>query len=188
MNVVIMLGLVLGLLDGALAGEPTLHQPDGRAMDVCEEELRGRGAALDSVQIETADLQAYETFFGAILKAPLIEQWDHPGRDGGRGYCYRGVRIIVRRDQTAPRPTGWVQINFKVQDVAAVQRELEAVQQHSPVASMPKTERKAVFRLRLKPEVRRGERRAIRLEVLGPEGFMIGFNQYREEDTGGLSR
>ncbi len=40
-------------------------------------------------------------------------------------------------------------------------------------------ERAKIVRFRLKPEVTRGHRKAIRFEVTGPEGFMIGFDQYK---------
>ena len=144
-------------------------------------ECPGNGGTLDSVQIETSDLKSFETFWGDVLKASMFERRDHPDKDSIRGYCYRGILIIVRRDHAVPRPTGWVQINFTVPDVAAVQRELETALKSSPVASLTEMERDKIVRVRLKPDVRRGDRKAIRLEVSGPEGFMLGFNQYKEE-------
>lgn len=134
---------------------------------------------LDSVQIETADLRPFEMFFGEVLKAPLIERLDHPGRDSIRGYCYRGVRVIVRRDHASPHLTGWVQINFAVSDVDVLQRELETALVDSRLASLSQVERERIVRIRFKPYGHRGNRKAIRLEVFGPEGFMVGFNQYK---------
>lgn len=136
------------------------------------------GSGVESVQIETSDLAPYEQFFG-IVKAPVIEQRDHPGRDRLKGFCYRGVSIVVRQDLQQPRPTGWVQINFVVPDAAAVQQELEGFYQESPVGKLEEAERGKIIRFRLKPDVKRGDRQAVRLEVFGPEGFMIGFNQYK---------
>ncbi len=134
---------------------------------------------LDSVQIETSDLGLFETFFGEVLKAPLIERRDHPGKDSIRGYCYRGVLVVVRRNHENPRLTGWVQLNFAVPDVDVVQRELETTLVNSRLASLSQIERERIVRIRLKPDVHRGNRKAIRLEVFGPEGFLIGFNQYQ---------
>ena len=87
--------------------------------------------------------------------------------------------IIVRQDIPTPRSTGWVQINFTVQDAAAVQQELERLISESPVAKLEDAERTKIIRFRLKSDVKRGDRKAVRLEVFGPEGFMIGFNQYK---------
>jgi hypothetical protein len=144
----------------------------------CTNEGRASVHDLDSIQVETSDLAAYEQFFG-ILKAPLIEQHEHPGRDRLRGYCYRGIIIIVRQDLETPRPTGWVQINFTVQDAAAIQQKLERLSRESSVAKLDEGERNKIIRFRLKPDVKRGDRKAVRLEVFGPDGFMIGFNQYK---------
>ena len=144
----------------------------------CVHEGRVSALDLDSIQLEVSDLAPFEQFFG-ILKAPLIEQHEHPGRDRLRGYCYRGVVIIARQDMQTPRPTGWVQINFTVQDVAAVQQELERLVRESPVAKLEEAERYKIMRFRLKPDAKRGDRKAVRLEVFGPDGLMIGFNQYK---------
>lgn len=144
-----------------------------------DEASLGGSGVLDSVQIETSDLRLFETFFGEVLKAPLIERLDHPGQDSIRGYCYRGVLVVVRRNHESPHPTGWVQLNFAVPDVDVVQRELEAALVDSRLASLSQMERERIVRIRLKPDVRRGNRKAIRLEVFGPEGFLIGFNQYK---------
>jgi hypothetical protein len=145
---------------------------------LCGHENRASALDLDSIQVEASDPVLYEQFFG-ILKATLIEQHEHPGRDRLRGYCYRGVVIIVRQDMQTPRSTGWVQINFTVQDAAAVQQELERLISESAVAKLEETERNKIIRFRLKPDVTRGDRKAVRLEIFGPDGFMIGFNQYK---------
>lgn len=157
-------------------GSGSLHEGHSRmpsAQSACVS-----GSSVESVQIESSDLAPYEQFFD-ILKAPVIEQREHPGRDRLKGYCYRGISIVVRQDLQQPRPTGWVQLNFSVQDAAAVQQELERFYQESSVAKLEEAERNKIIRFRLKPDVKRGDRQAVRLEVFGPEGFVIGFNQYK---------
>jgi len=182
-------GVLLSVLMSSAAfsdeGSGPLHKdhtlPSVTTQDIpalCVHEGRASALDLDSIQIETADLAPYERFFD-ILKAPLLEQHEHPGRDRLRGYCYRGIVIIVRQDLQQPRPTGWVQINFTVQDAAAIQQELEGFYGASPVAKLEEAERNKIMRFRLKPDVKRGDRKAVRLEVFGPDGFMIGFNQYK---------
>lgn len=133
----------------------------------------------EGVQIETSDIKLYEQFFEMILQTPVIQTMDHPQVDSIRGYCYRGVLIVVRQDLRTPRPTGWVQINFSVPDAAALQEELEHAYRASSVYQLSEEKRAKIVRFRLKPDVRRGERKAVRLEVSGPEGFMIGFDQYK---------
>lgn len=135
-------------------------------------------AGFDGVQIEAADLPLHELFFEQILHATVVQRLDHPQIDRIRGYCYRGLLIVVRQDVKSPRPTGWVQVNFSVPNVAAIQAELEKALQASPVSGRPDADK--VVRIRLKPDVSRGGCRAARLEVGGPEGFMVGFNQYKE--------
>jgi hypothetical protein len=132
-----------------------------------------------SVQVETSDVTRYEQFFESVLHAQVVQSLDHPQVDRLRGYCYRGVLIVVRQDLRTPRPTGWVQINFAVSDVAAVQAEVEGAYRASTLSQLAEEERTKIVRFRLKPEVRRGHRKAIRFEVTGPEGFMIGFDQYK---------
>lgn len=161
-----------------LAAEPQSGHHAEQLDDACAASATG---LLDSVQIETSDLKSFEIFFGDVLKAPLIERRDHPDKDSVRGYCYQGIRIVVRQDHAAPRRTGWVQINFTVPDVDAVLREIERANKNSTLALLSDTERDKIVRIRLKPDVRRGNRKATRLEVAGPEGFMIGFNQYKGE-------
>ena len=131
----------------------------------------------ESVQVETSDITRHEQFFEAVLHAPIVQSLDHPQLDSLRGYCYRGVLIVVRQDLRTVRPTGWVQINFTVSDVAALQSELEQAYRASAVYQLSEEDRAKVVRFRLKPDVMRGDRRVKRLEVAGPEGFMIGFDQ-----------
>jgi hypothetical protein len=165
-----------------LADEPVPSSQAGRSADVCaERSSRDTENAFDSVQFETTDMKSFEVFFGDVLKASLIERRDHPDKDTIRDWCYRGIRIVVRRDLVVPRPTGWVQLNFAVPDVGAIQRELDAALKGSAIASLGQMEREKIVRIRLKQDVRRGASRADRLEVTGPEGFMMGFNQYREQ-------
>lgn len=133
----------------------------------------------ESVQIETSTITLYEQLFEAVLQVPVVQRADHPGTDSLRGYCYRGVLVVVRQDRRTPRPTGWVQLNFTVPNVAEVQEELERAYRTSPVFQLSEEERAKIIRFRLKPDVMRGERKATRLEVAGPEGFMIGFDQYK---------
>jgi hypothetical protein len=133
----------------------------------------------ESVQIETSNVRLYEQFFETVLQVPVLQRVDHPGTDNLRGYCYRGVLVVVRQDFRTPRPTGWVQINFTVSNVTALQGELEQTYQASSVYQLSEEDRARIVRFRLKPEVMRGDRKAIRLEVFGPEGFMIGFDQYK---------
>jgi hypothetical protein len=85
--------------------------------------------------------------------------------------------IVVRQDVRIPRPTGWVQINFRVSDAAALQGELEQAYRASSVYQLNEEDRAKIVRFRLKPDVMRENRHVIRLEVAGPEGFMIGFDQ-----------
>jgi len=132
---------------------------------------------LENVQIETSDIHSFQQFFESVFQTPPVEQIEHPGTDSLRGYCYRGVLIVIRQDFRTPRPTGWVQLNFKVQDVAAVQEKLEGAYRGSPLFQLKEEERVKIVRFRLKPNVMRSGRQVIRLEVSGPEGFMIGFDQ-----------
>jgi hypothetical protein len=133
----------------------------------------------ESVQVETSDITRYEQFFEFVLRAPVVQRMDHPQVDSLRGYCYRGVLIVIRQDLRTPRPTGWVQINFTVPDVAAVQEEVEVSYRASTLSQLAEEERAKIVRFRFKPEVTRDHRKAIRFEVAGPEGFMVGFDQYK---------
>ena len=142
----------------------------------------------DGVQVETSDIALFEQFFGSVLKAPLVQHADHPPADRLRGYCYRGVLVVVRQDLRTARPTGWVQLNFSVPDVAAVREEIERVYQTSPVAKLAEAEQSKIVRFRLKPNVMRSGRQVTRLEVSGPEGFMIGFDQSLPSSSEGSSQ
>jgi hypothetical protein len=146
---------------------------------LCTAAIQGPGfrEGFESVQVETSDITRYEQFFESVLHAPVVQHLDHPQVDRLRGYCYRGVLIVVRQDLRTARPTGWVQINFMVSDVAALQGELESAYRASSVYRLSEEDRAKIVRFRLKQDVMRGDRRVIRLEVAGPEGFMIGFDQ-----------
>jgi hypothetical protein len=145
----------------------------------CKAAIQGPGSleGFESVQVETSDITRHEQFFESVLHAPVVQSMDHPQVDSLRGYCYRGVLIVVRQDLRTPRPTGWVQINFMVSDVAALQGELEQAYRASSVYQLSEEDRAKIVRFWLKPDVKRGNRQVIRLEVAGPEGFMIGFDQ-----------
>jgi hypothetical protein len=198
--------LIFGLIlfgHVALAAEPTHQQESGVAtgapptsVHACRPATRGELAqkgkpapdnlmsdspGFEGVQIETGDITLYELFFETILQAKRVQTMEHPQVDRLRGYCYRDVLIVVRQDLKTARPTGWVQINYAVPDVAAVQQELEQAYRASPVAQRDEAEQNKIVRFRLKPDVRRGDCRAVRLEIGGPEGFMIGFDQFKEE-------
>jgi len=158
------------------------HQADSASHEgSCNAAIQGLGPAegFESVQVETSDITRHEHFFESVLHAPVVQRMDHPQVDKIRGYCYRGVLIVVRQDLRTPRPTGWVQLNFTVSDVAAVQAEVEGSYRASMLSQLAEEERTKIVRFRLKPEVSRGHRKAIRFEVTGPEGFMIGFDQYK---------
>ena len=145
----------------------------------CKAAIQGPGSldGFESVQVETSNITRHEQFFETVLHALVVLRMDHPQVDSLRGYCYRGVLIVVRQDLRTPRPTGWVQINFTVSDVAALQGELEQAYRASSVYQLSEADRAKIVRFRLKPDVMREDRQVIRLEVAGPEGFMIGFDQ-----------
>ncbi|HET9844219.1 MAG TPA: hypothetical protein VFQ02_00620 [Nitrospira sp.] len=129
--------------------------------------------------METSDIGLFEQFFQVILQAPLIQHAEHPLADRLRGYCYRGVRVVVRQDLRTARPAGWVQLNFRVSDVSAVQQEIERHYHASSIARLSEAERNRIVRFRFKADVMRGEQKVARFEVAGPEGFMIGFDQVK---------
>jgi hypothetical protein len=100
------------------------HHADSASQErPCKAAIQGPAflEGFESVQVETSDITRYEQFFEAVLHAPVVQSLDHPQMDRLRGYCYRGVLIVIRQDLRTARPTGWVQINFTVSDVAAVQ-------------------------------------------------------------------
>jgi len=164
------------------ASQTQHHQADSASHEgLCKAAIQGPGSfeGFESVQVETSDITRHEQFFESVLHAPVVQRKDHPQVDSLRGYCYRGVLIVVRQDLRTPRPTGWVQINFTVSDVAALQGELEQAYRASFVYQLSEEDRAKIVRFRLKPDVMRGDRQVIRLEVAGPEGFMIGFDQVK---------
>lgn len=148
------------------------HSPDAPAHGSCRTPAQ---EGFDNIQVETSDITLHERFFEAVLHASVIQRLDHPLTDHIRAYCYRGVVVVVRHDLRTPRPTGWVQLNFTVRDVAAMQQELESASR-----SLGEEEREKIVRFRRKPDVMRGHRQVDRLEVYGPEGFLIGFDQPHE--------
>ena len=175
------------LIAATAASAEDVPQPQHRQADSASQERSCTAAiqapasleGFESVQVETSDITRHEQFFQTVLHAPVVQSMDHPQVDSLRGYCYRGVLIVVRQDLRTPRPTGWVQINFAVLDVAAVQEEVESSYRASALSQLAEEERTKIVRFRLKPEVSRGHRKATRFEVTGPEGFMIGFDQYK---------
>ena len=167
------------------------HQADAGVQERPCTSVSGDASAsdrFDGVQVETSDIALFEQFFGSVLKAPLVQHADHPPADRLRGYCYRGVLVVVRQDLRTARPTGWVQLNFSVPDVGAVREEIERVYQTSPVAKLAEAEQSKIVRFRLKPNVMRSGRQVTRLEVSGPEGFMIGFDQSLPSSSEGSSQ
>ncbi|HEX9156332.1 MAG TPA: hypothetical protein VF819_12240 [Nitrospira sp.] len=129
------------------------------------------------MQVETSDIGLFEQFFEGVLQVPVVQRADHPQADRLRGYCYRGLLIVVRQDLRTTRPAGWVQLNFRVPDVAAVKEEIERIYRGSSISQLAEGERAKIVRFRFKPDVMRGDRRVARFEIGGPEGFMIGFDQ-----------
>ena len=126
----------------------------------CKAAIQGPASLeeFESVQVETSDITRHEQFFESVLHAPVVQRMDHPQVDSLRGYCYRGVLIVVRQDLRTQRPTGWVQINFMVSDVAALQGELEQAYRASSVYQLSEEDRAKIVRFRLKPDVMRGGR------------------------------
>src|SRR5215813_1335753 len=184
----IVTGMMVGLISPVLADEPAHPQRhegikqepalvDGS--ESCGSPTVGVIPGVEGVQLETSDSKLFEAFFESVLHAETVLHKDHPQKDILRGYCYRGLLIVVRQDLQQPRPTGWVQINFTEQDVGRLQEELQRSYDDSPVSKLEESERNRIIRLKLKPDVKRGNRKAARLEVLGPEGFMLGFDQFK---------
>ncbi|HKY71478.1 MAG TPA: hypothetical protein VJL88_06120 [Nitrospira sp.] len=130
-----------------------------------------------SIQLETTDITLHERLFEQVFHAASLERMDHPQTDLIRIYCLRDVIVAIRQDLRHPRPTGWVQINFWVKDVASVYETLQAAVRESGLAQLAEADREKIVRFRMKPGVTRGHRKVDRLEVYGPEGFLIGFDQ-----------
>jgi len=158
---------------------PRHHESGSEPQQMCKADNRELTSQerFDGVQVETSDIELFQQFFESVLQAPLVQRADHPQADRLRGYCYRGVLVVVRQDLRTARPTGWVQLNFRVKNVAAIQDEIERVYQKSAVSQLAESERAKIVRFRFKPDVMRGDRKVSRFEVGGPEGFMIGFDQ-----------
>ena len=130
-----------------------------------------------NIQIETADITLHERLFELVFHAPSLQRLDHPQTDLIRIYCLRDVVEAIRQDLRHPRQTGWVQVNFWVKDVASIHQALQSAVRDSALAQLPEADRDNVVRFRMKPGVMRGHRKVDRLEVYGPEGFLIGFDQ-----------
>ena len=130
-----------------------------------------------NIQIETADITLHERLFEQVLHANSLQRLDHPQTDVIRIYCFRDVVVTIRQDLRNPRQTGWVQINFWVKDAAAIQETLQAAVRESSLGQLTEADRDKIVRFRMKPGVMRGDRKVDRLEVYGPEGFLIGFDQ-----------
>jgi hypothetical protein len=130
-----------------------------------------------SIQIETSDISLHERLFEQVFHAPSIQRLDHPQTDVIRIYCLRDVVVAIRQDLQHPRQTGWVQINFRVKDVTSIHATLESAVRDSALRQLSDAERENIVRFRMKPGVMRGHQKVDRLEVYGPEGFLIGFDQ-----------
>ena len=134
------------------------------------------GSTFENIQIETTDIHLHEQLFESVLHAALVQKLDHPQTDRIRAYCYRHLLVVIRQDLRTPRPTGWVQVNFVVGDVVALQQELETAAR-AAFATLDVKEREKIVRFRLKQGMTRNQWKVDRLEVYGPEGFLIGFDQ-----------
>ncbi len=130
-----------------------------------------------NIQIETSDITLHEQLFEQVFHAQSIQRLDHPQTDLIRIYCLRDVVVAIRQDLRHPRQTGWVQINFWVKDVASLQETLQTAVHDSALGQLADADRDKVVRFRMKQGVMRGQRKVDRLEVYGPEGFLIGFDQ-----------
>ncbi len=130
-----------------------------------------------NIQIETADITLHERLFEQVLHANNVQRLDHPQMDVIRIYCFRDVVVTIRQDLRNPRQTGWVQINYWVKDAAAIQETLQAAVRESSLGQLTEADRDKIVRFRMKPGVMRGDRKVDRLEVYGPEGFLIGFDR-----------
>lgn len=172
---------VLGQTDEAPSSSPRTNHIQVANQNQCAVEVSDTGEepSLESVQVETSDLRLYERFFERFLGAHLVFAMDHPLVDQIRTYCYHKVAIAIRQDLKTPRPTGWVQINFLVDDLATVEQELKEAGQRLAV-SEPGTSGEP-YPIRIKKGVPRNRCRVDRVEISGPEGFMIGFHHLHKE-------
>jgi hypothetical protein len=140
-----------------------------------------------NIQIETSDITLHERLFEQVFHAKNIQRLDHPQTDLIRIYCLREVVVAIRQDLRHPHQTGWVQINFWVKDVASIHETLQSAVHDSALSQLADAEREKVVRFRMKPGVMRGHRKVDRLEVYGPEGFLIGFDQPQQSESEGTS-
>jgi hypothetical protein len=167
--------LIWGITVSSHAAEPGHRHETGR---VCGSPASAGAPPVESlqgIQIETSAIADYEALFESILRAAVVFKVDHPQVDHLRGYCYRDVLIVIRQDLKTPRPTGWVQVNFSVSDVQAVRSGFEEVLQAAG------TDKARTAKLKFKADVPRSNCRVARLEVFGPEGFLLGFDQIKPE-------
>ncbi len=135
--------------------------------------------SLESVQVETTDLRLYERFFEQFLGARLLFSMDHPLVDRIKTYCYHHLLITIRQDLKTPRITGWVQVNFVVRDLETLKQEMEEAGRR--LASSEPGVSGEPYPIRVKRGIPRNLCRVDRLELVGPEGFLIGFNQIHKE-------
>jgi hypothetical protein len=140
-----------------------------------------------NIQIETSDITLHERLFEQVFHAQSIQRLDHPQTDYIRIYCLRDVVVAIRQDLRHPRQTGWVQLNFWVEDVASLHETLQSAVRNSALSQLADADREKVVRFRMKPGVMRGHRKVDRLEVYGPEGFLVGFDQPQQSGSEGSS-
>jgi hypothetical protein len=140
-----------------------------------------------NIQIETSDITLHERLFEQVFHAQSIQRLDHPQTDYIRIYCLHDVVVAIRQDLRHPRQTGWVQINFWVKDVASLLETLQSAVRESALSQLADADREKVVRFRMKPGVMRGHRKVDRLEVYGPEGFLVGFDQPQRSESEGTS-
>ena len=164
---------------GSIAGLGLLWLLTGTSASADEPPTCGPSAAggFSSVQIETSDITLHERLFEQVFHAPSLQRLDHPQTDFIRIYCLRDLVVAIRQDLRHPRQTGWVQINFWVKDVALIHETLQSAVRDSALGQLDEADREKIVRFRMKPGVMRGQRKVDRLEVYGPEGFLIGFDQ-----------
>jgi hypothetical protein len=162
----------------SVAADETPHRhQSGQPCGTVETDA-AKTSRFEGIQIETSNIASHELLFESVLGARSVFRIDHPQVDHLRGYCYRDVLIVIRQDLKTPRPTGWVQVNFAVPDAEAVQRELEEAIRRA-LGDRDETSRASIARLKLKSDVPRSNCRASRVELYGPEGFLIGFDQFK---------
>jgi hypothetical protein len=177
---ILLLTLMLAISIPGQAAEPSHRHESGPSCGGAQADPVST-ARFEGVQLETSDIAQHEVLFEMVLKAQVVFKVDHPQVDYLRGYCYRDVLVVIRQDLKTPRPTGWVQMNFSVPDVEPIKAELERALSAAQAGKAPT----GFARLRLKPDVPRSNCRVTRLELSGPEGFMVGFDQFKPETCKG---